>query len=386
MIRKAVIMSNILLILLPLSAKEKAFDFKNDKGAFEIKKRSPPVNVSVALPKDLYLELGFDKLSGKIQELKSYKNVIPGSTTSYEMVAIAGGKFKRGGSGGNEKPVREITVNSFWMQKYETSWSQYEIWQFDLDILRRKKGSYKVTMLDTLADIVSRPTPPYLDMSFGMGKKNRPATCMTQLAAKFYAMWLSAKTGHFYRLPTEAEWEYACRAGSTTKFHFGDDDSKLGEYAWYYKNSDEKYHERGLKKPNQWGLYDMHGNVSEWVLDSFETNFYKNSSAKNPLSLPVRSVEGTNPPFEAAWPLKLYGRIARGGSWDGDPVDLGSARRLLSEKSWKNQDPCFPRSVWYHTSTSWNGFRLVRAAKIPPLKDLHKYWPTAEELKAIPDR
>lgn len=350
------------------------------------RRRAKGLTRRLIMPKDLYLKLGFGKLAGKVQKMKPYKNAILGSTTSYEMVPIPGGKFKRGGSEANEKPVREITIGPFWMQKYEASWLQFEYWQFDLDILRRKKDIYKANNLDPLADIVSRPTPPFLDMSFGMGKENRPVTGMTQLAAKCYSMWLSAKTGHFYRLPTEAEWEYACRAGTTTKFHFGDDEAKLGEYGWFYDNADEKYHERGKKKANQWGLYDMHGNVSEWVLDSFEANFYKNSSSDNPLSLPVRSIDGTNPPIEAAWPVKLYGRIARGGNWDADPADLRSATRVLSKKSWKMRDPQFPKSVWYHTDASFHGFRLVRPAKIPALKDLHKYWPTAEELKAIPGR
>jgi formylglycine-generating enzyme required for sulfatase activity len=334
----------------------------------------------------LYKQLGFDKLAGKVQDVKAFKSMIPGTTVEYEMLAIPAGKFKRGGSEANEKPVREITIDPFWMQKFEMSWDQYEVWQFDLDIARRKKGTYKDNNLDKLADIVSRPTGPYLDMSFGMGKMNRPAVSMTQLAAKCYAMWLSAKTGHFYRLPTEAEWEYACRAGTTTKYHFGDDEKKLPEYGWFYDNSDEKYQERGTKKPNPWGLYDMHGNVSEWVIDSFEKGFYKTSSASNPVNIAIKSVDGMNPPIESSWPTKLYGRIARGGNWNGDAVDLRSATRQLSNPEWKIQDPQLPKSVWYHTDAIWNGFRLVRASKIPELKDLHKYWPSEEEIKAIPQR
>lgn len=343
-----------------------------------------PPKVSI-LPSELYKKLGFDKLTGKVQKTENYTNTIPGTDVSYEMIAIPGGTFKRGGSEENEKPVREIKLDPFWIQKFEMSWDQYEIWQFDLDVARRNKDTYKTNDLDKVADIVSRPTGPYLDMSFGMGKKNRPVISMTQLAAKCYAMWLSAKTGHFYRLPTEAEWEYACRAGSTTKYYFGDDDSKLGEYGWFFDNADDKYQERGKKKPNKWGLYDMHGNVSEWVLDSFAPDFYKNGPAENPVNVATKE-SAENPPVESPWPTKLYGRIVRGGSWDDDAVDLRSAKRRLSEPAWKIQDPQLPKSVWYHTDAIWVGFRLVRAAKVPPLSELHKYWPTDEEIKAIPKR
>src|SRR5579872_4988209 len=100
-----------------------------------------------------------------------------------------------------------------------------------------------------------------MEMSFGMGINGYPAISMTQHAANKYAEWLSAKTGEFYRLPTEAEREYACRAGSTAAYYFGDDVSQLGDYAWYQANSKGKYQKVGTKKPNAWGLYDMLGNV-----------------------------------------------------------------------------------------------------------------------------
>jgi formylglycine-generating enzyme required for sulfatase activity len=337
-------------------------------------------------PTDLYRKLGFEKLAGKIQHGKSYSNTITDTEIKYEMVAIPGGKYTRGGSEAGEGPKKEINIDPFWMQKYELSWDQYEVWQFNIDIKNRDEKTYQINPNDAVADVVSRPTGPYLDMSFGMGKKNRPAVCMTQLAAKAYCMWLSAKTGHFYRLATEAEWEYACRAGTTTKYHFGNDESKIDEYGWYYDNTDgDGYKERGIKKPNAWGLYDMHGNVAEWVLDSFDPEFYKNGPTDNPVCLAAKDSK-LNPGVEAPWPNKLYGRVARGGSWDDDVGDLRSASRKLSEPEWKIRDPQLPKSVWYHTDATAVGFRIVRAARIPALKDMPKYWPSEEEIIAIPPR
>ena len=105
-------------------------------------------------------------------------------------------------------------------------------------------------------------------------KGKQPAISMTHHAAMEYCRWLSAKTGKTYRLPTEAEWEYACRAGTKTAYSFGDDPTKLGEYAWYADNSDGTPQIGGKKKPNPWGLYDMHGNVAEWCVDQYDKDFY----------------------------------------------------------------------------------------------------------------
>ena len=135
-----------------------------------------------------------------------------------------------------------------------------------------------------------------------------------------YCRWLSAKTGKVYRLPTEAEWEYACRAGTTTAYSFGDDPAKIGEYAWYVDNA-EKPQPVGKKKPNPWGLHDMHGNVSEWCLDHYVAGHLQytreaDSRARGPSSCP---------------PRKEYPYVARGGSWDDDADRLRSAARLRLE-------------------------------------------------------
>ncbi|MFT5131508.1 MAG: sulfatase activating formylglycine-generating enzyme [Rhodothermales bacterium] len=268
------------------------------------------------------------------------------------------------------------------MGKHEVIWAEFRAWKNKKDI-RSRKADYVASDLDQITDAISRATEPYADMSFGMGKEQRPAVCMTQLAAKVYCMWLSAKTGRFYRLPTEAEWEYGCRAGSTTASHFGDYIKDLDKYGWHYENCNYKYQPVGKKLSNQWGLHDMHGNVAEWVLDAYDADYYAKGGTKNPILPPG---PGTGEAGGLKWPTQLYPRVVRGGSWYHDPEFLRSAARYFSEPGWKSQDPLVPKSVWYHTDSSFVGFRVVRPAKPPTLADLAKYWPSDEEIKAIPLR
>ncbi len=307
-------------------------------------------------------------------EMKPYTELLATEEIKFDMVPIKGGTFKMGsppseeGRNEDEGPLVEVAVEPFWMGKCEVTWDEYETWCFELDKQRRKSKSAQPSKYDELADAVARPTKPYTDMSFDMGKGSRPAICMTQYAAQMYCKWLSAKTGRYYRLPTEAEWEYACRAGTTTAYSFGTDPEKLKDYAWFGDNSNDKYQKVGTKKPNPWGLHDMHGNVCEWVLDQYIPDFYKTLSGK-----PVKH------PY--AIPTKEFPRVVRGGSWQDDPEALRSAARRGSTKDWKMQDPQIPQSIWYLTDAQFLGFRVIRPLRVPTPEEAKRYEPDPQIFK-----
>jgi formylglycine-generating enzyme required for sulfatase activity len=312
-----------------------------------------------------------DAVAGSPEEMKPYAEPLKDTSFKIEMVPIRGGRFLMGspqseaGRREDEGPQHEVEISPFWMGKYEITWNEFEVWGDRIDSGRRAAFGKKATPRDLVADAVTRPTPPYTDMSFGMGRQTRPAICMTQHSARKFCEWLSAKSGRYYRLPTEAEWEYACRAGTTTAYSFGDDPSQLGEYAWFDENSEGTYQPVGAKKPNPWGLYDMHGNVAEWVLDQYVENAYSmrsGSAQRDPLVIP----------------LMEYPRSVRGGGWD-DPADmLRSAVREGSSEEWKQQDPQVPQSIWYFTDALGVGLRVVRPYLEPAEEERLTKWDKSE--------
>ena len=288
----------------------------------------------------------------------SYTQSINGTKLKFDMQAIPAGKFKMGSKTGkpDEQPVHEVKLDAFWIGKHEVTWDIFEPFLY-----RDYEKQASTSAIPAEVDAVTRPTKPYLDMTFGMGKEHQPAVAMTQYNAIQFCKWLYVRTGIFYRLPTEAEWEYACKAGTETNYSFGNDAAKLGDYAWYKDNSDNKTHQVGQKKPNAWGLFDMHGNVSEWTYDQYIADFYsqgKDKTAENPVAVPE----------------KLYPNVVRGGSYDEIPNNLTSTVRLASDPSWKQLDPQIPKSNWWFPEAPFVGMRLVRPAKTPSKAEIDAYY------------
>lgn len=295
-----------------------------------------------------------------------YFEEIPESDAKILMVPVPGGTFMMGSPEGeagrneNEGPQRLVKVDSFWMGAYELTWDQYDPFLEEKDPNRRNVRIL-VNGQEIEVDAISTATPMYMDMSFGMGRDGYPAVNMTQYAAVMYAKWLFAKTGNFYRLPTEAEWEYACRAGSRSAFNFGEDGNDLDKYAWFGDNSGQAYRKVGTREPNGLGLYDMHGNVAEWTMDQYIEDYHEQLEGR----------PADNPYFR---PTSLYPRSVRGGSWMDEGNDLRCASRAGSSKKWKQRDPQMPKSLWWLTDAPFVGFRLVRPKETPSRAEMEKYW------------
>lgn len=304
--------------------------------------------------------------------LVPYKTTIPGTDVSFRMIPIPGGEFLMGSSDSepgrkdDEGPVRKVAVQPFWMGECEVTWAEYKLY---MQLYRHlKEFQSRNTRLVTdrnKIDAITAPTPLYEpDFTFEYGDDpQQPAVSMTQYAAKQYTKWMSAITGQQFRLPTEAEWEYACRAGTTTPWSFGNDPAQLDDYAWFAGNTEGKGTRpvRG-KQPNPWGLYDMHGNAAEWVIDGYAA--YKPAELVNASADWVR----TDKPDP---------RVVRGGSWEFPAENSRAAARMGSDdKKWKESDPNLPRSPWWYTSDPARGvgFRLIRTVTALNREEIENFW------------
>lgn len=286
---------------------------------------------------------------------KTYNQKIPESSLEYTFVPIQGGTFTMGSPATeknrktDEGPQKQVTLSPFWMGTHEVTHDQFALFFRDENLSQGSK-----------VDAVTRPTAQYIDLSWNMGKDGGfPVNSLSVDAAMMFCRWLYEKTGVFYRLPTEAEWEYACRAGSKTTFFFGNDPAVIGQYAWTKANSKGKYQKVGQKKPNAWGLYDMLGNVAEWTIDQYTKDYFTVADTIDPLIKPT----------------SRYPRSVRGGSYLDDLSSaFRSAARRNSVVEWNVRDPQIPKSRWWLTDGMFVGFRIVRPLLQPSKEEIENFY------------
>lgn len=305
-----------------------------------------------------------------------YTQKIPGTDVTFEMVPVPGGTYTMGSPeteenrNEDEGPQVQVRVEPMWVAKEEVSWAEYK--QFmNLYSIFKEFEARRIRVVDekNQYDAITAPTELYdPSFTFEYGEDDdQPAVTMTPYSARQYSKWISRVTGLQYRLPSEAEWEYACRAGTSTAYSWGDSADDIDEFAWYIDNGYEGLQPGAQKKPNAFGLYDMHGGVAEWTVDRYTENGYADIAGKGVLTVD-QAVQ---------WPTTAYPAVARGGSWEMDPEGLRSAARLGSDDpTWKDEDPNYPKSPWWFTSDPARGvgFRLFRSYK--PISDetIVKYW------------
>src|SRR5690606_34239595 len=213
-----------------------------------------------------------------------------------------------------EDGPQTVDVGPFWIGKTEVTWNAFDVYAF-LDTTQEIDG-----------ELIIRPSKPYGAPDRGFGHRGYAALSMSHITAMAYAHWLSLKTGHTYRVPTEAEWEYACRAGAAEDP--GADKENLSEIAWYWDNALDKTHPVGTLKPNAWGIHDMLGNALEWCLR--------------------QDGDVTATP------------VACGGHYNAKADKVSCSARSYQTPAWQETDPQIPKSMFWLTDATWIGFRVIR--------------------------
>lgn len=304
---------------------------------------------------------------GVMNGFNSFTEYIPGSNVSFEMLAIPGGTFQMGSPedepfrNEDEGPIVEVSINSFFMAKIEVSWDEYLAFFKQTGSLIKTTDAFN--MDEAEVDGISGPTPPYGAPDQGWGKGKMPAITMTFHAAEVYCQWLSEITGKTYRLPTEAEWEYAARGGTSTPYFFegdprryvnkgirnklfGVDTTGINSFITYTENSRARSAGPDQVIENPFGLVNMLGNVAELCADWYAEDAY----AQYPEGIQ------NNP----GGPSSGEERVVRGGSYREDAANVRSASRGFTEtEAWMNTDPQIPKSVWWYSDCFHVGFRVV---------------------------
>lgn len=240
--------------------------------------------------------------------MEPYVETLPGSTVKIRMLPIPGGSLKIGS--------QTVTLKPFWMAETETPWEAFDAFTASGE----PSPAYDQT--DYPADAVARPSKSYILPDLGWGHNGYPAINISFISAVMFTRWLAAETKKNYRLPTEAEWEWACRGGVTGPWKI--DKANLDNIAWYAENSGRTTWPVGEKKPNRFGLFDMFGNAGEWATD-----------------------------------MKGEPVLCGGTHRDGPPGMIPGMRRRW-KPAWQETDPQFPKSRWWLADGNFVGFRIVR--------------------------
>ena len=322
-----------------------------------------PVSSSTVTDPSLYF-----KSATPVTRFESFTEQIPRTAISFNMIAVSGGSFRMGSTQKepfhkeDEAPVRNVTLSPFFMAEIETTWDMY--WAFYKETMSEgRTPPEKVYAINNNPDIdaISGPTSPFGYPDQGWGGGERPAITMTHYAAETFCQWLSRKTGKKYRLPTEAEWEYAARGGTETPYFFQGNPksfSNLGfwrklfdaqtegisSFAVYINNSRYKTQEPAFVQANPFGLKNMLGNVMEYCADKYDAEAYAKSGdvATDPLV-----TTGTE------W-------VVRGGNYTSDAADVRCAARSHTRHAdWLKTDPQQPKSIWWYSDIRGIGFRVV---------------------------
>jgi acetoin utilization deacetylase AcuC-like enzyme/formylglycine-generating enzyme required for sulfatase activity len=260
--------------------------------------------------------------SCKPTETQAPRREVVTTQSGIEMVVVPGGSFQMGSSDGesDEAPVHRVQISSFWMDRHEVTQDEFRKYELP-DPSHFKDPKHPLEQINwTDAALYCN------ERSLAEGLE----PCYDE------ETWRCNFDANGYRLPTEAEWEYACRAGTDWTYSFGDAARQLTSYAWFADNSGETTHAAGLKKPNAWGLYDMHGNVAEWCNDWYAETYYEQSPTQDP--------KGPDDGEE---------RVLRGGAWNSSALSCRSAYR--------SSDPSLDDTC---LASDAIGFRCVRAAPV----------------------
>jgi len=305
-----------------------------------------------------------------VEEFENFTEKIPGSSVSFNMKAIPGGTFRMGSPhdepfrNQDEGPVRDVEISAFFMGEVEVTWDEYLAFYAQTSSEGRTTDTEGVRkQLVSGTDAISGATPPYGQPDQGWGMGQRPAISFTFHAAETYCRWLSLVTGKTYRLPTEAEWEYACRAGTTGPYFFGGDPAKfertgirakiskndttvINTYVIYRENSPTKTQTPDYVGSNPFGLKNMLGNVAEFCSDWYQPDAY--------------SIYPEGTLINPKGPEYGEERVIRGGSFLNNAGALRcAARDYTRTETWLRTDPQMPKSIWWYSDCFNVGFRVV---------------------------